>query len=417
MPSGTPALLTSTSIGPSAATADATPAPTAAPSVTSKACARALAAAGADLRRDALGALGDEVVHGDRCAARGERARDARADALAAARDERHPATEIEHREPPKSWRPVARRAMLARPSSMFATQLEQLLSLLDLERIEENLFRGVSPQNGRDRIFGGQVLAQGLVAAGRTAPRGSRGPLAARLLPAPRRPEASRSSTRSTASATAAASPRAPCARSSAARRSSAWPSRTRRRTKASSTSSRAELPGEPAGEPYEDAIRREIARHGVALEADDRRFDLPLEVRTLGGLHFAGAKVEAPRTQTWMRTRGAVGDDLRLHQCLLAYASDLTLLVSAVKPHPVGLTTPGFRTASLDHAMWFHRPFRIDDWLLYVQDSPISARSRGFARGAFYTRTGELVASCAQEGVLRYRPPGKRRSGAQQA
>ena len=149
--------------------------------------------------------------------------------------------------------------------------------------------------------------------------------------------------------------------------------------------------------------------------LGADVLRVEPPGGARSRQIPPFAGAEVEAPRTQTWMRTRGAVGDDLRLHQCVLAYASDLTLLVSAVKPHPVGLTTPGFRTASLDHAMWFHRPFRIDDWLLYLQDSPISARSRGFARGAFYTRTGELVASCAQEGVLRYRPPGQApRSGA---
>ena len=106
-------------------------------------------------------------------------------------------------------------------------------------------------------------------------------------------------------------------------------------------------------------------------------------------------------------MRAQGPLRDDRGLHQSVLAYASDLTLLVSAVKPHPIGMTSPGFRTASLDHAMWFHRPFRIDDWLLYVQESPISARSRGFARGAFYTREGALVASCAQEGVLRYRPP----------
>jgi acyl-CoA thioesterase-2 len=89
-----------------------------------------------------------------------------------------------------------------------------------------------------------------------------------------------------------------------------------------------------------------------------------------------------------------------------VLAYASDLTLLVSAVLPHPVGMGDPGFRSASLDHAMWFHRPFHVDDWLFYDQDSPITDRARGFARGAFYTRAGALVASCAQEGMLRYRP-----------
>jgi acyl-CoA thioesterase-2 len=166
--------------------------------------------------------------------------------------------------------------------------------------------------------------------------------------------------------------------------------------------------LPTEPEGEPYEDAIRREIERYGVAIEADDRRFDLPIEVRTVGGLHFAGTAVEPPFTQSWMRARGELPDDPRLHQCVLAYASDLTLLVSAVKPHAVGMTSPGFRSASLDHAMWFHRPFRADRWLLFAQDSPVSARSRGFARGSFYTTDGVLVASCAQEGLLRYRPRG---------
>jgi acyl-CoA thioesterase-2 len=288
----------------------------------------------------------------------------------------------------------------------MFATQLEQLLSLLDLERIEENLFRGVSPQNGRDRIFGGQVLAQGLVAAGRTAPldREAHSLHGYFLRPGdPKLPilyEVDRiRDGRSFTTRRVRAIQRGEAILNMAVS--------YQRPDEGFEHQLESELPGEPAGEHYEEAIRREIARHGMTLEADDRRFDLPLEVRTVGGLHFAGAAVEAPRMQTWMRTRSPVGDDLRLHQCLLAYASDLTLLISAVKPHPVGMTTPGFRTASLDHAMWFHRPFRIDDWLLYLQDSPISARSRGFARGAFYTRKGELVASCAQEGVLRYRPP----------
>src|SRR5262245_33310546 len=288
----------------------------------------------------------------------------------------------------------------------MFATQLEQLLTLLDLERIEENLFRGVSPQNGRDRIFGGQVLAQGLVASGRTAPteREAHSLHGYFLRPG---------------------DPKIPILYEVDRIRDGR--SFTTRRVRAIQRGEaifnmavsyqvpedglehqlESELPGEPAGEHYEEAIRREIARHGLVLDADDRRFDLPLEVRTVGGLHFAGANIEPPQAQTWMRAKSPLGDDLRLHQCLLAYASDLTLLISAVKPHPIGMTSPGFRTASLDHAMWFHRPLRIDDWLLYVQDSPISARSRGFARGAFYTRAGVLVASCAQEGLLRYRKP----------
>jgi acyl-CoA thioesterase-2 len=288
----------------------------------------------------------------------------------------------------------------------MFATQLEQLLGLLDLERIEENLFRGTSPQNGRDRIFGGQVLAQGLVAANRTAPpeREAHSLHGYFLRPGdPKLPilyEVDRiRDGRSFTTRRVRAIQRGEAILNMAVSYQQPEAGFEHQLD--------AELPLEPAGEPYEEAIRREIARHGVVLEADDRRFDLPLEVRSVGGMHFAGSAVEAPTMQTWMRARQRLPDDLRLHQCLLAYASDLTLLVSAVKPHPVGMTTPGFRTASLDHAMWFHRPFRIDDWLLYAQESPVSARSRGFARGAVYTRAGELVASCAQEGLLRYRKP----------
>ena len=287
----------------------------------------------------------------------------------------------------------------------MFATQLAQLLQLLDLERIEENLFRGVSPKTGRDRIFGGQVLGQALVAAGRTAPRDRDAHSLHGYFLRPGEPAIpilyevdpirdGRSFTTRRVRA---------IQRGEAIFNMSV--SYQEPEQGFEHQSAHQEI-GEPEGQPYEDAIRAEIARHGMMLEADDRRFDLPIEVRTQGGLHFAGADAEPPFTRSWMRARGELPDDLRLHQCLLAYASDLTLLVSAVKPHPVGLTTPGFRTASLDHAMWFHRPFRFDEWLLYVQESPVAARSRGFALGSFYTRDGELVASCAQEGLLRYRP-----------
>jgi len=167
------------------------------------------------------------------------------------------------------------------------------------------------------------------------------------------------------------------------------------------------AELPGEPEGAVYEEEIRGELARRAPAIQRDDRRFDLPIELRTVGGLHLFDRSVRAPRTRTWLRAKGTLPEEVGLHQAVLAYASDLTLMVSAVLPHPIGMSDPGFRSASLDHAMWFHRPFRADEWLFFDQDSPISDRARGFARGAFYTRAGVLVASCAQEGMMRYRPP----------
>ena len=163
----------------------------------------------------------------------------------------------------------------------------------------------------------------------------------------------------------------------------------------------------GAPEGEVYEDAIRKEVERLGPVLDQDDRRFDLPIEIRTEGGLRFDDAGQHEPRLRCWMRAKGELPDDLALHQCVLGYASDFTIGVSTVRPHPVGLTTPGFRTASLDHAMWFHRPFRADRWLLFEQDSPVSAGARGFGRGAFYAEDGTLVASCAQETLIRHRPP----------
>jgi acyl-CoA thioesterase-2 len=283
--------------------------------------------------------------------------------------------------------------------------QLDQLLELLDLERLELNWFRGQSPQNGRDRIFGGQVMAQALVAAYRTVERRHAHSFHSYFL----RP----------------GDPKTPIVYQVDRIRDGQSYS-TRRviaiqhgeaifHFEASfcvdeeglSHQLPAELPGEPEGAVYEEEIRGELARRAPAIQRDDRRFDLPIELRTVGGLHLFDRSVRAPRTRTWLRSKGALPDDVGLHQAVLAYASDLTLMVSAVLPHPIGMSDPGFRSASLDHAMWFHRPFRADEWLFFDQDSPISDRARGFARGAFYTRAGALVASCAQEGMMRYRPP----------
>jgi len=105
------------------------------------------------------------------------------------------------------------------------------------------------------------------------------------------------------------------------------------------------------------------------------------------------------------WIRTTGALPDEPAIHQCVLAYASDMMLLDSALIPHGRTVFEKSFMAASLDHALWFHRPFRADDWLLYAQDSPNLAGSRGFSRGLIFTRDGTLVASVAQEGLLRER------------
>ena len=114
---------------------------------------------------------------------------------------------------------------------------------------------------------------------------------------------------------------------------------------------------------------------------------------------------KPGSPRQSCWMKTREQLPDDPRLHQCVLAYLSDWSLLDTAMRPHAVSYLQDNLQVASLDHAMWFHRPFRADEWLLYEQDSPTAAGARGFNRGLIYNQAGDLVASTTQEGLIRKR------------
>jgi acyl-CoA thioesterase-2 len=114
-------------------------------------------------------------------------------------------------------------------------------------------------------------------------------------------------------------------------------------------------------------------------------------------------GDVVRDPDQDTWFRTRGALPDDPLLHTCIVAYASDLTLLGTALLPHPMTDDHPGYMVASLDHVMWFHRPFRADDWLLYHTHSPSAAAGRGFATGQVFCADGTLAVSVAQEGLVR--------------
>lgn len=109
-------------------------------------------------------------------------------------------------------------------------------------------------------------------------------------------------------------------------------------------------------------------------------------------------------PFQDVWMRATAAVPDDIRLNQAMLAYASDMTLLDTCARPHGVSWVSGKLQSASLDHALWFHHPVKMDDWLLYAQDSPSAQGARGFNRGSIYTREGKLIASVAQEGLVRY-------------
>jgi len=129
------------------------------------------------------------------------------------------------------------------------------------------------------------------------------------------------------------------------------------------------------------------------------------PIEMRGRDAFGFGGNTTPTEgKSDVWIRATGAIGDDRRMHQVILAYASDMNLLSTAMRPHGVVWQTPGLQSA-IDHAMWFHRPFRTDGWLLYDQDTPSSSGGRGLGRGRIFDRAGRLVATTVQEGLVRLR------------
>jgi acyl-CoA thioesterase-2 len=131
-------------------------------------------------------------------------------------------------------------------------------------------------------------------------------------------------------------------------------------------------------------------------------------IEMRTIDRLHWMNSEPKEPRAHSWFRTAAALPDDPAMHRAVIAYASDYTLLGTAALPHGLSWMRGELNGASLDHTIWFHRPARADEWLLYVTDSPWSGGGRGFNRGSIFTRDGVLVASVAQEGVIRRRKKG---------
>ena len=144
--------------------------------------------------------------------------------------------------------------------------------------------------------------------------------------------------------------------------------------------------------------------------LPAAARRYyerERPIEFRPVEYSRYLGEKSETGRFDIWIRANGRLPDEPAIHQCVLAYASDMMLLDAALIPHGRSVFSEDIMAASLDHALWFHRPFRADEWLLYAQDSPNLAGSRGFSRGLIFASNGTLVASVAQEGLLRQRRP----------
>ncbi len=163
--------------------------------------------------------------------------------------------------------------------------------------------------------------------------------------------------------------------------------------------------MPEVPPPESLPD-LRELIEAQAAPLPVAVRRFvgrNSPFEFRSVQPQDYSNPQPGPPRQDVWFRTVGRLDDDLNRHACVLAYVSDYHLIGTAMRPHGLTLASPGVVVASIDHAMWFHRPVRVDEWLLYSIESPVAAGARGFARASLFTREGVLVASTAQEGLLR--------------
>jgi acyl-CoA thioesterase-2 len=279
---------------------------------------------------------------------------------------------------------------------------LKELLDLLDLEQIENDIFRGRSPEARQQRVFGGQVAGQALVAAGRTVPVNRPvhslhayfirpgDPLVPIVYTVDRVRDGRSFTTRRVL---AIQHGKAIFSLSASFQIVEDGPTH------------QAAMPEAPDPETLPNALDRLTPIFGerAAAEFVGRR---PFDVRHATPLTWEAAKDPAlatPESKVWLRVDGELPDDPMLHVCLMTYASDMTLLDTVLLNH--GLAWGDKRTmgASLDHAMWFHRPFRADDWLLYYQDTPFAGGARGLARGQVFTRSGELVVSVMQEGLIR--------------
>jgi acyl-CoA thioesterase II len=278
---------------------------------------------------------------------------------------------------------------------------MAEVLALLDLEAIEEDIFRGLSPDGRVQRVFGGQVLGQALMAATRTV-------------------ELSRVCHSLHAYFLRAGDPRVPIlyevdrsrdGHSFTARRVVAIQHGKQIFNLAASYQTPEQgyehqhpMPDVPPPEQLEDETEAR-RKHADQLPEGLREWltrARPFETRPVIQDPPGDRPPRPPYDNVWFRAAGPVPE--KFTQALLAYASDATLLSTALLPHGKTLFS-NLQVASLDHAMWFHRPFRFDDWMLFAQDSPAASGARGFTRGAIFTRDGTLIASVAQEGLIRPR------------
>ena len=284
--------------------------------------------------------------------------------------------------------------------------ELQDLLDLLDLEQIEVNLFRGVSPDEGWQRVYGGQVLGQALVAASRTVEDETRnahslhgyflrpGDTTIPILYKVDRIRDGRSFT---------------TRRVIAIQRGHAiFSMSVSFQVTETGLEHHFDAPVVPA--PADCISERDLHKKYASDIPEEFKGRAerprPIEMRFVEPINEYNPVPAKPEQHVWIKTIDAMPEDIRLNQCVLAYASDMTLIDTSYRPHALGWGNANFQVASLDHAMWFHKPFRTDEWMLYQQDSPFSGGARGFSRGTIFDASGDLVASVAQEGLIRLHP-----------
>ncbi|KAA9000051.1 acyl-CoA thioesterase II [Affinibrenneria salicis] len=282
---------------------------------------------------------------------------------------------------------------------------LQRLLNLLNLEKIEQGLFRGQSEDLGLRQVFGGQVVGQALSAAGQTIPEGRviHSFHSYFLLPGDSQKaivydvQTLRDGNSFSARRVSAIQNGQPIFYMTA---SFQQPE--------DGFEHQNSMPGVPPPESLKS--EQEIAQQMAPLLPEKLRAaftaERPIEMRPVKFHNPLRGEVDQPVRYVWCRASGPMPEDAPVHQYLLGYASDCNFLLTALQPHGVGFLEPGMQVATIDHSMWFHRPFRLDDWLLYAVESPSASGGRGFVRGQFYDRQGVLVASSVQEGVIRRHP-----------
>lgn len=282
---------------------------------------------------------------------------------------------------------------------------LEQLVSQLSLEKLEENLFRGQSQDLGWGTVFGGQVLGQALSAATQTVPAERRvhsmhafflrpGDVSRPILYTVDRIRDGGSFTTRRVVAVQNGEPIFNMAASYQLEEDGF-----------SHMDSMPETPDPDTLPDESERVRAWVEKLPTKLRAMSTGVR-PIELRTVETEDdLVHPSKRPPYRRVWLKARGTLGDNPGVHASLLTYASDYSFITTSLLPHGATWLTPNMQVASLDHVMWFHRPFRIDDWLLHVMDSPSASNARGLVRGRVFTRAGVLVATTAQEGLIRQR------------